>query len=76
VDSGLPHVSSVLPRNAVHERRDAPGRQSKGGRAFDRVLTATEESAQSTDALRAGESAPDAGVPLDEEPGRIVDVKA
>lgn len=74
MDPRIERIASIPPRRVGDDRREQPSERERRGRNFRSAL-----GAPPTDPHEASESRPiaaadlDAGVPLDEEPGRIVD---
>jgi hypothetical protein len=77
LDPRIERLASVPPRRIGEDRREQPSERERRGRNFQSVLGAPPSDPQETTASRPTAAADlDAGVRLDEEPGRIVDFAA
>jgi hypothetical protein len=65
VDHGITHVAAAQPRAGLQRGSGGRERRERGSPEFLRLLERTED----------GQGGDVAGAPLDEEPGRIVDVR-
>ncbi|TAJ17576.1 MAG: hypothetical protein EPO68_09210 [Planctomycetota bacterium] len=74
MESSIARIASPAPLPAIRERRESRGGRDPRSSTFQRALGGEPDAAPADADVRA-ESA-DAGAPLDEEPGRIVDFAA